>query len=330
MKLSLIIPVYNTEAYLRECLLSCTEQDLEDYEIIVIIDGSPDNSLDIAREFAADYDNITVISQPNAGLSEARNAGMRKARGKYIMFVDSDDRIREQSLKPLVERCIDENLDMLLFCAADITGDEAVRRFSYPENAPVFAGRTMLDRKFQVCAPFAIYRKGMLEDHHISFFPGIFHEDNDFTPRVYYHSQRTGMTDEVIYLVRQTPGSITRSINPQKSYDSIKVMERLALFAENEVCEEFRGGIYSQAGHCFNWSLHEMYLMQKSDAKAFAGFLKGRKDLFGMLRRSSWRQHRSEGMLLSLCPRAGIMLLGFLNGVNVGGKIRKTVRRLKK
>ena len=133
MQLSIIIPAYNAEHYLGECLDSCLNQDLpvEDYEIIVVNDGSADATLEVAEKWAGLHNNIKVLSQENQGPSIARNKAIDIAQGKFIMFIDSDDYIVENCLKTLTTRCIEEDLDMLRFCAANVIDGKAVRRIQY-------------------------------------------------------------------------------------------------------------------------------------------------------------------------------------------------------
>lgn len=117
MFLSMIIPVYNTEKYLEECLNSCLSQDLPctDYEIICVNDGSKDRSLEILCEYQTRHESIIVIDQPNAGVSATRNAGLEIARGNYVWFIDADDFIRENCLKRLQD-CVNEtDCDRLTF-----------------------------------------------------------------------------------------------------------------------------------------------------------------------------------------------------------------------
>lgn len=101
MKLSIIIPTYNVQDYLERCISSCLNQniDINSYEIIVVNDGSQDKSLSIAQKLAAVYNNISIISQSNAGLSAARNKGLSLAQGEYVWFIDADDAIKTNSLK---------------------------------------------------------------------------------------------------------------------------------------------------------------------------------------------------------------------------------------
>ena len=112
VKLSIIIPVYNTEEYLPRCLNSCLEQDLpaNEYEIIAINDGSSDNSLQILNAYALKYPNIRVINQENRGLGATRNRGLNLAIGEYIWFVDSDDWVLENCLLDIYENCKDVDI----------------------------------------------------------------------------------------------------------------------------------------------------------------------------------------------------------------------------
>ena len=115
MILSVIVPVYNTEAYLEKCVSSLLDQDLpkEDYEIILIDDGSTDSSGSLCDVFVSAHDNIRVIHQSNRGLSAARNEGIALARGKYIQFVDSDDYLNPNVLQGIVLALESKNLDIL-------------------------------------------------------------------------------------------------------------------------------------------------------------------------------------------------------------------------
>ena len=116
MKLSIIIPVYNVEQYIDECLHSVTSQGRteDDYEIIVVNDGTLDNSMDIVDRYVCQHENISVIHQSNSGLSIARNTGLQHACGEYVWFVDSDDWIAEDALSFLFP-LLDNGIDVLAF-----------------------------------------------------------------------------------------------------------------------------------------------------------------------------------------------------------------------
>ena len=112
MKVSVIVPVYNVEKYLRKCLASLVNQDFEDYEIIIVNDGSPDNSQEIIDEYTKKYKFIRSFTKENGGLSSARNYGIDKARGDYIAFVDSDDYVDVAFLKELYEAITKDGSDI--------------------------------------------------------------------------------------------------------------------------------------------------------------------------------------------------------------------------
>ena len=113
VKVSVIIPVYNVEPYLKQCMDSVVGQTLKDIEIICVDDGSTDNSLDILREYAAEDSRIQIIEQKNAGAGAARNNGMRYATGKYLSFLDSDDFYVNSNLIKLVEKLKGTNADLV-------------------------------------------------------------------------------------------------------------------------------------------------------------------------------------------------------------------------
>ena len=115
--LSIIVPIYKVEQYLSKCIESLLNQDLspEDYEIILVDDGSPDRCGKICDEYAATFSNIRVVHRANGGLSAARNSGIETAQGQYIQFVDSDDYLEPEVLKTLVTKMETDNLDILRF-----------------------------------------------------------------------------------------------------------------------------------------------------------------------------------------------------------------------
>ena len=112
--LTIVIPVYNVEKYIEKCLLSCVHQDIpsDSYEIIVVNDGTKDNSLRIAESIATTHSNISIVSQQNKGLSAARNTGLKLAKGNYIWFIDSDDWIEDNCLSSICQR-LAQDIDIL-------------------------------------------------------------------------------------------------------------------------------------------------------------------------------------------------------------------------
>ena len=111
MKLSIIVPLYNVEKYIEKCILSLVNQDFRDYEIIVVNDGSPDESANIVNELKIKYPNVLLFHKENGGLSSARNFGLEKAKGEYVWFVDSDDWIEPDIISLLYKHVKESNLD---------------------------------------------------------------------------------------------------------------------------------------------------------------------------------------------------------------------------
>ena len=309
MSLSIVIPAYNVEKYLDDCLLSCVNQDIEpsDYEILIINDGSTDTTLETAQRWASEYSCINVISQPNRGLSMARNAGIEASSGDYIMFVDSDDMIRTDSLSSIHEKCMKDNLDMLRIGAADILDGRSRKRFRL-EDMGICKGREMMKQQFQVCAPFAIYKREFLDRHSLRFLPGILHEDNLFTPTAYYLADKAASYAQTIYYVRQRPGSITRSANPQKSIDLLKVADLLAGFSAERVENGFRKYFDKQIADCLNGCFKNALCLEDKDREMVSEAILMNKDLFRHFRHSSALTHRIEGVVLEIFPKHALSI----------------------
>ena len=119
-KVSIIIPVYNVEKYLKKCLDSVVNQTLKDIEIIVVNDGSPDNSQKIIDEYAKKYSQIASYTKENGGLSDARNYGIKKSKGKYLAFIDSDDFIDHDMIKKMYNKAVKENLDIVVCNSVEV------------------------------------------------------------------------------------------------------------------------------------------------------------------------------------------------------------------
>ena len=131
MRFSIIIPAYNAEAYLQRCLDSIFSQEFEDYEVVVINDGSTDDTAELLVQYAAGHTNLRVITQSNQGMATARNRGIDKAKGEYILFVDSDDELMPHALSNLAPQINGE--DIIGFGSSIYNGQPSVqtRTFSY-------------------------------------------------------------------------------------------------------------------------------------------------------------------------------------------------------
>ncbi|WP_340121879.1 glycosyltransferase family 2 protein [Methylobacter svalbardensis] len=230
IKLSIIIPVYNTEKYVSRCLNSCLNQtaDQENYEIIVINDGSTDNSLDIVRDFEQKNKNVTVISQKNQKQGTARNNGVKLAKGKYIWFIDSDDWIEPNAISEIVKYLYIHNLDILRFDGADrrTYNDTAqIRSCHHIPHQIYYQHEVLLENKFSVCVPFHVYKKDFLLDNEIYFLENIFYEDNEFMLKIFEKSSSFSYLNKCFYNVLIREDSTTRSVDYSRKLDYIRVIE---------------------------------------------------------------------------------------------------------
>lgn len=222
MKLSIIVPIYNVAPYLRKCVDSLLAQDISDYEIILVDDGSPDDCPQICNQYAERYSNIKVIHQANAGLSAASNTGIAAATGNYIMFVDSDDYLQPNVLGILMEQVRQDNLDVLRFNYQNVNEQyeiflpfkDAKRDVDYSED--IVDGETFLNKRLgPVCyAVMFIVRHELLQD--CLFTPNIYFEDTDWTPRMLIKAKRVTSTPLVVYNYLWRQGSITLPTEPHK------------------------------------------------------------------------------------------------------------------
>lgn len=304
--LSIIIPVYNTELYVEKCIRSCEAQDMnkDEYEIVVVNDGSKDNSLKIINCLAKEYSNIRVLSQDNAGLSAARNAGMKKAVGDYFMFVDSDDWIAANCLGKICSKLKTEQPDALAICAANVKGEGMIeRRQVYADETPI-SGYELLKKGVSPCAPFAIWSAKFFKKYEFSFFEGILHEDSEFTPRAYYLAEKISFINDIIYYVFQNPNSITRTPNPKRAFDLVNVVcTHLSEFCGSVVRKEHRQIFYNLIALYLNNALAYICMANKRQQNLLddAIFLNGH--LILDMQNASSIKYRLEAFLFRVFPK---------------------------
>lgn len=306
MLLSIIVPIYNVEKYVEKCIRSCEAQDIskEDYEIVVINDGSPDNSLKIVERIADEFPNIKIISQPNKGLSAARNTGMRNASGDYYMFVDSDDWIAEKCLGKICSKLRTEQPDALAICAANVKDDGMIeRRQTYADVTPV-SGYELLKKGVSPCAPFAIWSAKFFKKYELSFFEGIFHEDSEFTPRAYYLAEKVSFVNDIIYYVFQNPNSITRTPNPKRAFDLVNVVcTHLSKFCKSIVRKEHRPVFYNLIALYLNNALAYICMADKRQQKMLDNAIFLSEHLILDMQNTTSIKYRLEVFLFRVFPK---------------------------
>ena len=238
-KFSVIIPIYNTGEFLRECLDSAVNQTFGDIEIIGVDDGSTDDSGKILDEYAANDNRVIAIHQENQGMSCARNRGMAIAKGEYITFLDSDDYWREDTLQILHNRLKKDDLDMLFLGGINFDNVskklQKVPAYQFECIPPDFDNKCFsyedcenCTMELSVCPWSACYKHEFLKGNKIIFPPHLFFEDNLFFVKAFFRAKRCGICRDILYFRRVHPASVTQNWN--KHFDDYltiyqKVME---------------------------------------------------------------------------------------------------------
>jgi glycosyltransferase involved in cell wall biosynthesis len=219
---SVIIPIYKVEKYLRQCIDSVIDQTYRDVEIILVDDGSPDACPMICDEYAEKDTRVKVIHKENSGLSDARNAGFAIATGEFIYFLDSDDYLTHEAIETMVSEANDSNADFLFFDAMILVEDgfvldqnKDIRKKSYSDSTgPLMLKKLVDNREFRSAVQYLFIRKKTLETLDLKFFSGILHEDILFTVQLYLYSGLVRHVAKVLYCRRNRAGSI---INMKKN-----------------------------------------------------------------------------------------------------------------
>ena len=222
--LTVVIPVYNVEKYLKRCVESVIAQDWKKYEILLVDDGSTDHSPQICDNYVKTYDFISVIHKENGGLSEARNTGLSQAKGEYVYFPDSDDWIEPDTFIALAEALESQKFDIISFNREFIKGEEDVI-ISDPVETQVFEGKDAFVEmlKHSYITGFAndkIYRKSLFMDHDILFPKGKYYEDLGTNYKLFLSAKKVYATNQKYYhYLIDNPDSITQSWNEKKFRD---------------------------------------------------------------------------------------------------------------
>ena len=253
VKVSVIIPVYNIENYLNECLDSVVNQTFEDIEIICIDDGSTDNSLNILQSYANSDDRIKILSKQNSGQGSARNLGFKKSQGEYIYFVDGDDYIDLKTIEKFYNNAISNNSEIVISKIARFKDknsiDYSVPGFDFEE---IFKNQDFNNflfdyhevKKYVLNASFApwtkFYRRDFLVNHNILFVENLYYEDVLFHIEVMLSAEKMSFLPEFNYYYRINPSSSVHT--GDNGYDIFEIINLVEEYLINEdYYEEFRG-----------------------------------------------------------------------------------------
>ena len=225
-KVSVIVPVYNASTYLEQCLDSLVRQTLSDIEVIIINDGSTDTSRDIVMRYIKQYPHIYYVERDNKGISYTRNQGMKLARGKYIMFLDSDDYLHEQACEKMYQ-AIEATSSDVVVCDYEEFSNSTKKEWKIPTFNPTILKeepRLLFDVN---SSPWnKIYRRHFLMENEILFPEGLKYEDAYFVLKVLCLASKISKLDESLLYYRVHPGSETTSMNA-KVFDIFKILEMI-------------------------------------------------------------------------------------------------------
>lgn len=281
---SIIVPIYNVETYLKQCLDSLINQTLKGIEIICVNDGSTDNSLAIIQEYAQRDTRVVILSKDNGGLSSARNAGMKIAKGKYIGFVDSDDWVDLGMFEKLYNKAISKDADIAM-CAVNCVNEMTqeienndtyfqLGCFSEKFNDIVFNHRDTKDFLFDisVTAWNKIYKKELIEKYNIAFPEGLIFEDNPFFYATYFIAENVIIVRDSLYYYRiNRNDSIIKKAN-KKFFDVVKIMDIIEETLINQhLFEEYKNDFLK---YKINTILYRFSQIQKDYQKEFFYIIK--------------------------------------------------------
>lgn len=233
-KLSIIIPMFNVAQYLEKCIGSVYTQEIneEEFEIIVVDDESPDNSLAVAKTLTKDKKNVTIISQKNKGLGGARNTGIQHATGTYLLFLDSDDWYLPDTVQKLLQKAMQLDLEILEFGAQGIDIDGKIEYTVSISSSQIFNGVDYYNSvRYSNSACNKLYKRDFLKKNNLFFLERIFIEDFEFNTRVFAKAERVYATDYLVAQFLQSPNSITRNTNVSQKEkiinDMVTVLEQI-------------------------------------------------------------------------------------------------------
>lgn len=311
MTFSLIIPIYKVEAFIERCLKSVLfQQDIHpnDYEIIIVNDGSPDKSGEIAEKYISNIPNAKVYHKANGGLSDARNYGLSFAKGDYVWFVDSDDWIAPNSLLILKKTLEQNNYPEIIMFRAKEEDDNGIQKDyvnKYPfANSCIKSGADiLLTHSWKTCSPFYLMRRDLLLGHGLKYMYGVYHEDNEFTPRVLIKSKSVVQIDDFLYFRYVNSNSITQVPKYKRAKDIVKVCDRLDDFYKSEkLSYEVKRRWSEFIAMTLNTSF---YLVKKNfpdKKKEYNKELTHYKHLFDHLYNSGIKKYQLEYLLFKIIP----------------------------
>lgn len=268
---SVIIPVYKVEEELGRCVDSVLSQTMADIEVILVDDGSPDGCPQICDDYARKDRRVKVIHKSNGGLSDARNHGLDKATGDYVMFVDSDDYIEPDSCERLYRSAIDSDADMVIGDWLVSPGPDKSDHYAALEDGKVYSSKDFILTALKAgewypCACFMFCRLSLFNDNGLRFAVGLLHEDMEMQPRVFLAARSIVCLKYSFYNYIKRPGSIMKSSN--RSRRAVSMQEILGGWKrqfDSVNDSELRNALYGYLAKCYLYTCRELRLRHGLD-----------------------------------------------------------------
>ncbi len=281
-KISVIVPFYNVEKYIGKCLKTIQNQTFTDYEVLLIDDESPDNSQAIAEKFVETDPRFKIFHKKNGGLSDARNYGIERATGDYIVFIDSDDYLHKDYLKTLYEACVDNDAEMA-YCRFKFSYFNTGITFPMPFNATkkVVSNDKALkmlikDNFLRSYAWNKIYKRELFTQNDIKY-PIMFFEDIATSGRLVYNTKKVAITNKYRYYYVKRFGSIMATMDAGKINDYLRSLLIMRNYLEEQGdYDEYRSSIRFMAAkmHLVNkYSIFRQHVLHAD----FHNFIKNMK-----------------------------------------------------
>lgn len=254
-KVSVIVPIYNVEKYLEKCINSLLSQTLEDIQIILVNDGSKDNSGNIAKEYEKNNkDRVIYVEKENGGLSDARNYGLKYATGDFIAFLDSDDYIEKNAYEEMYNKAIEENAD---YVECDFIW-EFPNKIRVDKQYPYKNKKEMLSF-VRVVAWNKLIKRQLITDNNLEFPKGLRYEDIEFTYKLIPFINKFAYVDKPFIHYVQRKGSIA-NVQNERTAEIFTVLDNvIEFYKKNNIYEEYRNELeYNYARYLLCSSLKRM------------------------------------------------------------------------
>lgn len=283
--LSIIIPVYKVEKYLNRCVDSVINQNLDDIEIILVDDGSPDNSPVLCDEYAQKYNYIKVLHKENGGASSARNVGIKAAMGEYLMFVDSDDwwnsNVDVNKMLDYVK--VNKNTQMFLFTSFDYDEKKGYLKRKEHENfATIPTGsvkeyyqRLLSNGNLEVHASTKIIKTDFIKSNNLYFKEGSTGEDNEWMMRILRVLESVDIINEPLYIYcADRDDSVTHTIKEKNIVDMLSIVNDSLEFYDKDTEKRFMNEELCFASYLWFSSLGLSNLVEKNGRKNLKSLFK--------------------------------------------------------